>query len=92
MTKKGTDHKAHLARINRIEGQIRGIGKMIEGEKYCINILTQFKAVRSALKSLEHKILESHLNHCVKDAVVSKSKDNIDVKIEEIMKLLKSVN
>ena len=71
MTRKGTDHTSHLPRIKKIEGQVRGISKMIEEERYCIDILTQFKAVRSALKSLESKILEEHLSHCVHEVVTN---------------------
>tara|TARA_B100001971_G_scaffold84647_1_gene78075 strand:+ start:189313 stop:189480 length:168 start_codon:yes stop_codon:yes gene_type:complete len=50
------DHRSHLSRVNRIEGQIRGIKNMIEEEKYCVDILIQIKAIRSALKGLELRI------------------------------------
>ena len=58
-------------RINRIEGQIRGIGKMIEADRYCIDILTQLAAVRSALDALGLELLEHHLHGCVQHAVKS---------------------
>ena len=92
MEKKGTSHKASLSRVNRIEGQVRGIGKMIEEEKYCIDILTQVKAVRSALKSLELEVLESHLNCCLKKAIEAGAKDDLNEKVEEILTVIKRVS
>jgi len=89
MTTKGVDHRAKLTRINKIEGQVRGIRKMIEDEKYCVDILTQFKAVRSALKSLELAILEDHMNHCLLDAMEMGSKKAAKDKIEEVLDILK---
>ncbi|MBT7609440.1 MAG: metal-sensitive transcriptional regulator [Bacteriovoracaceae bacterium] len=86
---KGANHKALLSRVNKIEGQVRGIKKMIDDEKYCVDVLTQIKASRSALKSLELLILEGHLNHCVISAIESKSKQGASEKIEEILNLLK---
>jgi len=83
------DHKAHLSRINKIEGQVRGVKKMIEEEKYCLNILTQIKAARSALKSLELVVLEGHVNGCVKDAIESGSKKKTQEKIDEVMDLFR---
>ena len=58
-------------RVNRIEGQIRGIGKMIEADRYCIDVLTQLAAVRSALDALGLELLEHHLHGCVQHAVRS---------------------
>ena len=58
-------------RLNRIEGQLRGIGRMIEGERYCVDILTQVSAVQSALDALAFKLLEHHLHGCVSSAVAS---------------------
>lgn len=86
---KGADHKSHLSRVNRIEGQVRGIKNMIEGEKYCIDILTQIKAIRSALKGLELQILEGHANHCLMKAVKSGSEKETREKMNEIMALIK---
>ena len=64
--------KAALGRrVNRIEGQIRGIGKMIEADRYCIDVLTQLAAVRSALDALGLELLEHHLHGCVQHAVRS---------------------
>ncbi len=59
----------YAKRLRRIEGQVRGIARMIDDEKYCIDILTQISAVNSALQSVALGLLEEHLNHCVNHAV-----------------------
>lgn len=82
-------HKSQLSRVNRIAGQIRGIKSMIEEDKYCVDILTQIKAARSALKSLELEILENHANHCLVGAVESGSKAIAQQKMDEVLDLLK---
>ena len=65
-----SDHKDNYAkRLRRIEGQVRGIAKMIDDEKYCIDILTQISAVNSALQSVALGLLDEHLSHCVSHAV-----------------------
>ena len=87
--KTGANHKALHTRVSKIEGQVRGIKKMIEEEKYCVDVLTQIKAARSALKSLELSVLEGHLNHCVMAAVESNSKSDAVEKIDEILELLR---
>ena len=80
--KHGTDHSAQLNRLKRIEGQVRGISKMVSEKNYCLDILGQIKAARNALRSLELKILEEHLHHCVKE-------DFSEEKIAEVLDLLK---
>lgn len=87
--KIGANHRNQLSRVNKIEGQVRGIKNMIEGDKYCIDILTQIKAVRSALKSLELSVLEGHLNHCLMAAVNKNSKEESSVIIQEILEILR---
>jgi DNA-binding FrmR family transcriptional regulator len=57
------------ARLNRIEGQVRGIGKMVEEDKYCIDILTQISAINSGMKKVAVALLDDHMRHCVADAV-----------------------
>lgn len=90
MTKKiGTDHSKHIARLRKIEGQIRGISSMVVDQRYCMDILNQLKAARSALRSLENKILEEHLNHCVHDALISKNKHKKEAMVKEIIDLVK---
>ena len=84
---KNPCHSELLPSVKRIEGQIRGITKMIEEEKYCIDILNQIKAAKNALTTVEGKVLKTHLKMCVKDALVSEEK--FDEKVEEILKILK---
>ena len=82
-----TDKDAYLRRLKRIEGQIRGIARMVEEDKYCIDILTQVAAVNSAMHAVSLGLLESHLQHCVVDAAQeassSGSADIVDAKIKE---------
>lgn len=65
----------YAKRLRRIEGQVRGIAKMIDDEKYCIDILTQISAVNSALQSVALGLLDEHLNHCVNHAVAAGGAD-----------------
>ena len=88
--KKGAPDKEQLKRINRIEGQVRGIKKMVEEERYCIDIITQIKAIKSALNSVELNIVEEHLNHCVNRAMVSKDEKRTKEIVSEIKGLLRS--
>ena len=81
------NHKEQLPSLRRIEGQVRGITKMIEEEKYCIDILDQVRAVKNALASVEGKVLKVHLKACVKDAL--RSNKNFDKKVDEVLKTLK---
>lgn len=87
------DKDAYLRRLGRIEGQIRGISRMVDEDKYCIDILTQISAVRSALQSVSVGLLEEHIGHCVLDA--AKTSDEAgDAKVTEasnaIARLVKS--
>lgn len=82
------DHSKHLNRINRIIGQLEGVGRMIEERRYCPEIMTQTRAISSAVRSLEAKLLHSHLENCVQEAFKSGSKDR-DKKIEELVELFK---
>ena len=74
--------KESLNRMKKIEGQIRGVSKMIEGEKYCVDILNQIAAVKSALDGVARKILKRHLESCVTEAILKRQADE---KIEELM-------
>lgn len=69
--KHGYDRAALTKRLHRIEGQVRGIERMVEDDRYCIEILTQISAVNTALESLAFKLLDDHVNHCVADALAS---------------------
>ena len=62
------DKDAYLKRLRRIEGQVRGIAKMIEGDKYCIDVLTQVSAATKALEAVALGLLDEHLHHCVAQA------------------------
>jgi DNA-binding FrmR family transcriptional regulator len=79
-------NKAALRRLKIIEGQVKGIQKMVEEEKYCIDILTQISAVRAALDGVGKVILRRHLDHCVTNAM---GKDNLKVKevLDELMEI-----
>ena len=80
-------HKEEIPSLNRVEGQVRGIAKMIDDDKYCIDILNQIKAVRNAITSVEGRILKKHMKECVRDAL--SDEQDFDSKVEEILKTLK---
>ena len=82
-------HKKQTQRLNRIEGQIRGVGKMIEEKRYCPDILIQIDASISALRSLQASILETHMRHCVKEAIESRNENDTESKIEELMEIFR---
>ena len=84
---KHPSHKEQLASIRRIEGQIRGIQKMIDEGQYCIDILNQIKAVKNSITTVEGKILKKHLNEYIKESLTGKN--SYDKKVDEIVKLLK---
>ncbi len=69
-------------RLRRIEGQVRGLQRMVEEDKYCIDILTQVSSVQSALKSVGMGLLDDHVRHCVRESIRA---DDGDAKIEELM-------
>ncbi len=77
----------HLKRLRRIEGQIRGLQRMVDEDVYCIDILTQVSASTKALQSFALQLLEEHLRHCVADAAV-KGGGEIDAKVEEATKAI----
>ena len=79
---------ANLARLRRIEGQVRGIQKMVEGDRYCPDILTQVTAVQAALQAVSRELVRNHLRHCVTAAVRS-GDDAADAAYEEIVELFR---
>ena len=79
------DKQALVKRLHRIEGQVRGIEKMVEDDRYCIDILTQISAVNTALESLAFKILDEHVRHCVAGALTSGDEVEAEVKTEELL-------
>lgn len=83
------DHDPKLiGRLNRIEGQVRGVSKMVADGRYCIDILTQLQAVRAALAKVESKILQDHLGRCVEGAITSGDSAEQRAKIDELIQLL----
>ena len=66
-----SDKEALIKRLHRVEGQVRGIEKMLEQDRYCIDIITQISAVTTALEAVAFKILDDHVNHCVAGALAS---------------------
>jgi DNA-binding FrmR family transcriptional regulator len=81
-------HTACLKRLSRIEGQVRGIARMVEEERYCVDILTQIRAVRAALRKVEDEILNDHIAHCVEGAIASGDTADQRAKLKELMDLL----
>ena len=84
-----TRHDENKARLSRIEGQIKGVKRMIDEGEYCIDILNQIQAARAALQSVSRNVLEKHLKTCVAGALEEKKESEVDQKIEEIMTLMK---
>lgn len=76
---------ALIKRLHRIEGQVRGIEKMVEDDRYCIDVITQISAVNTALESLAYKILEDHVRHCVSGALTSGDEADALTKTEELL-------
>ncbi len=89
MTDKHPCHQKELTKLNRIAGQVEGVKRMIEDNRYCPEILAQLKAVRSAVRTVEAQVLEAHLQHCVTDAFEGNDKAAAQEKINEIKDLFK---
>jgi DNA-binding FrmR family transcriptional regulator len=77
-----------LNRLSRIEGQVRGIARMVDDDRYCIDLLTQLQAVRAALHRVETEVLRDHLDHCVMGAMTSDDLDDRKAKAGELIELL----
>jgi DNA-binding FrmR family transcriptional regulator len=87
------DSKATLMkRLGRIEGQVRGISKMVDEKRYCIDIITQISAVRAALRRVEEEILKDHVAHCVENAIQSGNAKDQRQKVAELMEVLARAN
>ncbi|MGE0702176.1 MAG: metal-sensitive transcriptional regulator [Hyphomicrobiaceae bacterium] len=84
------DTKAQcLKRLSRIEGQVRGLARMLEEDRYCIDVITQIAAVRAALRRVEEQVLEAHVAHCVEHAIRSGDPDEQRKKVEELLDVLR---
>jgi DNA-binding FrmR family transcriptional regulator len=77
-----------LNRLSRIEGQVRGVSRMVDEDRYCIDILTQVQAARAALAKVETELLKDHLGHCIEGAIVSGDKEEQRRKAAELIELL----
>lgn len=74
-------------RLQRIEGQVRGLSRMVEEDRYCIDIVTQISAVRAALRKVEEEVLRDHIAHCVEGAIASGNRVDQRKKIAELMEV-----
>lgn len=81
------DREANLARLKRIEGQVRGIAQMVEQDRYCVDVMTQIAAVQQALRGVGRELLRHHLKHCMSDAAGNGEKA-LDSASEELIALL----
>jgi DNA-binding FrmR family transcriptional regulator len=77
-----------LKRLGRIEGQVRGIAKMVDEDRYCIDVVTQISAVTAALRRVEEEVLKDHVGHCVEHAIASGNKNEQRKKVAELMAVL----
>ncbi len=80
--------KKSLERLSRIEGQVRGLARMIESGRYCIDIMTQISAVQAALRKVEDEVLKSHVSHCVENAILSGDAADQRRKVAELIEVL----
>ena len=80
-----TDTKAVQNRLRRIEGQVRGLQRMVDEDSYCVDILTQVAAVQTALEQVAIRVLDGHVRHCVADAVAGEDDGRADAKLDELM-------
>ncbi|MBT3620543.1 MAG: metal-sensitive transcriptional regulator [Porticoccaceae bacterium] len=79
-------HRPVIPNLNRISGQIKGVAKMVDEGQYCIDILDQLRAAKSAITTVENKILEKHIKECVTTSL--KSQEDVDTKIQELTRIL----
>ena len=88
------DHSKQMLmkRLRRIEGQVRGISKMVDENRYCVDVITQISAVRAALRRVEEAILKDHVAHCVEHAIESGNTKDQRQKIAELMEVLARAN
>lgn len=85
---RGTPHHDELNRLRRIEGQVRGIQRMIEEDRYCIDILTQIRSILGAIRKVSDSVLGRHLHHCVADALASGDDSEKEEKLREVITVL----
>lgn len=78
-------HDQLIRRVNRLEGQVRGVGRMIEEDRYCIDVVNQLSAIQAAARALSLQLLEGHVRHCIVDAVRA---ENTEPKLQELVEAL----
>ena len=88
MTKAFPDHQKNIVALKRIEGQVRGIQKMIADRRYCVDILTQLHSILGAIARVEDNVLHTHMDHCFTDTLRGKSEAQKRKKISEVVELL----
>jgi DNA-binding FrmR family transcriptional regulator len=81
-------HDEQLERLSKVEGQIKGVRRMIEERRYCIDIVSQIKAVEAALRQVQMGVLEKHIHHCVAESVRAKNPEQLEQKVEELVKVM----
>ncbi|SFS22391.1 metal-sensitive transcriptional regulator [Yoonia litorea] len=82
------NREAVLKRLRRLEGQVRGIARMVEEDRYCVDVLTQVAAVRAALKGVEKLVIDDHASRCIEDAIASGDREDQRTKFIELLELL----
>jgi DNA-binding FrmR family transcriptional regulator len=85
---KHARHVSQLLRLRKVEGQVRGISRMVEDERYCVDILTQVRAARAALKRVEEAIVREHVEHCVAQAIHGGDGVEQRAKLDELLDVL----
>ncbi len=90
VTALGTRHTEDIIRLRRIEGQVRGIQKMIDDRRYCVDIITQLQSILSAISRVQERILKRHLEHCVAEVIRSGREEDKQEKIEVIIEVLRN--
>ena len=86
----GDDKEGLIKRLNRIEGQVRGISRMVDGDAYCIDVLTQIGAVKSAIDQVGIRLLGDHIKHCVTDSVRAGESAKVDELVEAVNRFARS--
>ena len=87
--KSGKEYKCLISRLKRIEGQVRGVTKMVEDDRYCVDILTQVSAIQSALNSFNKELLAQHIRTCVVDDIRAGHDDVVDELVVTLQKVMK---
>ena len=88
---KATAKSSCLARLRRVEGQVRGVARLVEEDRYCIDIVTQIQAAKAALDKVEAEVLKDHVAHCVEDAIRSGDAASQREKVAELMRVLGNI-